>query len=191
VANFRTTNLAIPLPNLRRAMNSRLPDDIAVVSVDEAPWGFHASKSATGKTYRYRIYVAPGKPVALARQVWLYRGKPLDIDAMRDAAGRLLGRHDFRGLASSAEVRQNTVRKIRCCDVGDAGPEIHVTVEGDGFLYNMVRNVVGTLVEIGRGLWTPDRIDEILDRRDRRLAGPTAPPEGLCLVSVHYDNALR
>ena len=106
---------------------------------------------------------------------------------MRQAAGRLLGRHDFRGFASSAEYRQDTVRTVWRCDVVEAGDEIQITVEGSGFLYNMVRNIVGTLMEVGRGLWGPDRVDLILSACDRRLAGPTAPARGLCLVAVHYD----
>jgi tRNA pseudouridine38-40 synthase len=110
---------------------------------------------------------------------------------MRQAAVRLLGRHDFRGLATSAEVRQDTVRRLWRCDIGEEGPEIHITVEGDGFLYNMVRNLVGTLIEIGRGKWPPQRIDRILATCDRRLAGPTAPAEGLCLVAVHYPPGLE
>ncbi len=186
VANFYTTNFSIPLRNLRRAINAKLPRDIAVRSATEVPEHFHASRSAVGKTYRYRIYVAPDRPVTAAKHVYHY-WRTLEIDAMRDAARRLLGRHDFRGLASSAEERQNTVRRIWRCDVAEAGAELHVSVEGNGFLYNMVRNIVGTLIEIGRGHWRPDRIDRILATCDRRVAGPTAPAEGLALVALHYE----
>jgi tRNA pseudouridine38-40 synthase len=189
VANFHTTSRAIPLRGLRRAINAKLPRDITVRSACEVSEAFHASTWARGKTYRYRIHVAPDRPVLLAHQVYHY-WRTLDADAMRAAGQRLLGRHDFRGLATSAEVRQDTVRRLWRCDVVEEGPEIHITVEGDGFLYNMVRNIVGTLIGIGRGQWGPDRIDRILATCDRRQAGPTAPPDGLCLVAVHYPPGL-
>jgi tRNA pseudouridine38-40 synthase len=188
VANFHTTNLAIPLRGLRRAINAKLPRDIAVRSVTQVSDAFHASRWASGKTYRYRIHVAPDRPVLMAHQVYHY-WRVLDVDAMRQAAARLLGRHDFRGLATSTDERQDTVRRLWRCDVVEEGPEIHVIVEGEGFLYNMVRNIVGTLIEIGRGLWDVRRIDRILATCDRRLAGPTAPAPGLCLVAVHYEPA--
>ena len=108
---------------------------------------------------------------------------------MRQAAVRLVGRHDFAGFASSCEVRQDTVRTIFDCRVSPQEREILVTVQGDGFLYNMVRNIVGTLIEISRGRWTPQQIDRILESCDRSDAGPTAPPEGLTLLCVHYDPA--
>ena len=185
VANFYTTNLAIPLRGLRRAMNSRLPRDIAIRSADEVAEKFHASRSAIAKTYRYRIYVSPQRPVELHGQVWHY-WKSLDAERMQAAAVKLIGEHDFRGLATSAETRENTVRTIYRCEVARADSEIIVSVTGNGFLYNMVRNIVGTLVEIGRGRWDPERIDGILASRDRRDAGPTAPPDGLSLMSVEY-----
>jgi tRNA pseudouridine38-40 synthase len=185
-ANLYTTNLAIPVGNCRLAVNAKLPRDIAVQSAEQVADDFHAARSAVGKTYRYRVYIAPDRPVTLARQMWHYWWRGLDLEAMRQAGRRLLGRHDFRGLASSAEERQDTVRRLWRCDVSEVGPEVHVTVEGDGFLYNMVRNIVGTLMEIGRGQWGPDRIDRILASCDRSLAGPTAPPQGLTLVAVHY-----
>ena len=185
VANFHTTNFAIPLEGLRRAMNSRLPQDIAVRSACVVADDFHASRSAVGKTYRYRIHTAAVRPVELAGQVYHY-WRPLDIEPMQEAAARLVGTHDFRGLASSAELRQNTARTIYACQVSRLDDEIHVTVQGNGFLYNMVRNIVGTLMEIGRGHWPPDRIEKILASRDRRDAGPTAPPDGLSLMCVHY-----
>ena len=191
VANLYTTNFSVPLVGLRRAMNSRLPEDIAVRSAVEVPEQFHASRSAAGKTYRYRIHVAPQRPVELCGLVYHY-WRALDAARMAAGASRLLGTHDFRGLATSAEIRENTVRTIRRCEVSSEGAEIIVSVEGDGFLYNMVRNIVGTLVEIGRGHWQADQIDRILESRDRRDAGPTAPPDGLSLVCVHYpDEVLR
>ena len=191
VANLYTPNFSVPLRGLRRAMNSRLPRDIVVVSADRVPDGFHASRSARGKTYRYRIHVSPVRPVELSGQVYHY-WRSLDVERMRAAGGRLIGTHDFVGFATSADQRDNTVRTVWRCDVAQTGPDVIVTVRGDGFLYNMVRNIVGTLIEIGRGRWGPDRIDTVLSTLDRRQAGPTAPPDGLTLVCVHYrDEDLR
>ncbi|MCK4602800.1 MAG: tRNA pseudouridine synthase A, partial [Phycisphaerae bacterium] len=119
-------------------------------------------------------------------QVWHY-WKSLNAGRMRDAAVRLIGEHDFRGLATSAETRENTVRTIYRCDVAQGDSEIVISVTGSGFLYNMVRNIIGTLVEIARGHFPPERIDLILSTRNRADAGPTAPPDGLSLICVHYD----
>ncbi len=188
VANLYTTNLAIPLRGLRRAVNSRLPDDIAVVSASEVPEHFHASRSAVGKTYRYRIHTAPVRPVELAGQAYHF-WRPLDVGSMREAGRRLVGRHDFVGFATSSDPRDDTVRTIFRCEVSARPPALLVTVQGDGFLYNMVRNIVGTLVEIGRGRWEPQRIDRILATCDRREAGPTAPAAGLTMLCVHYRQA--
>jgi len=184
-ANFYSSNWSIPLAGMRRAINSRLPADIAVRSACEVPEDFHASRSAVGKTYRYRIYTAPLRPVELASQV-LHYWRPLDLERMRTAARRLVGTHDFVGFATSADQRDNTVRTVFRCEVARLDAEIQITVRGDGFLYNMVRNIVGTLMEIGRGRWAPRQIDTILDTRDRRNAGPRVLPDGLTLVCVHY-----
>jgi tRNA pseudouridine38-40 synthase len=186
VANLRTSNLVIPMKGLRRGMNSRLPRDISIRSAVEVPMHFQASRSAVGKTYQYRIHVAPMRPVDLHGQVYHY-WRSLDVDRMRAAGVRLIGTHDFRGFASSAEIRENTVRTITRCDVVDTGAEVHVSVQGTGFLYHMVRNIVGTLIDVGRGYWEPHRINTILTFRDRRNAGPTAPPDGLTLQCVHYN----
>jgi len=185
VANFHSTNLAIPLMGLRRAMNSALPGDIVVRSACQVGEDFHASKSAAGKTYRYRIRVAPLRCVHLHKQVCHYY-RPLRIEPMRRAAGKLVGAHDFRGFCTSGDMRPNTVRTVRRCEVAPAAGEIHITVQGDGFLYNMVRIIAGTLIEIGRGRWGPEQIDKILASCSRSDAGPTAPPDGLTLMCVHY-----
>lgn len=188
VANFHTTNHAIPLAGLRRAINSRLPGDVVARSASLVPPEFHASRSAVGKTYRYRVRVAPLRDVMASRHVYHYF-RPLEIEPMRDAAARLTGTHDFAGLATSSDQRLTTVRTIFRCEVARTPDEVAITVQGDGFLYNMVRIIAGTLVEVGRGRWAPDRIDRILATRDRRDAGPTAPPDGLYLMCVHYDAA--
>ena len=186
-ANFHTPNFAIPLAGMRRAINSKLPGDIAIRSASPAGEDFHASRSAAGKTYRYRIYVAPAKPVSLYRQVYHYPFHEMDLSVMQDAGARLVGTHDFRGFATSSDQRDSTVRTIFRCEAVEFGDEIHITVQGGGFLYNMVRNIVGTLVEIARGHFPPERINLILASRNRADAGPTAPPDGLSLLCVHYD----
>ncbi|HNX26621.1 MAG TPA: tRNA pseudouridine(38-40) synthase TruA [Phycisphaerae bacterium] len=185
VVSVKTGNSAIPAEGLRRALNSRLPADIVVRSVRDVPLSFNASGNACGKTYRYRIYTAPTRPVELAGQVYCY-GRRLDAEKMRQAAARLTGRHDFAAFASAGEERENTVRTIFSCTISDVGDEVEIWVRGDGFLYNMVRNIAGTLVEVGRGHWPVSRIDDILAGCDRVLAGPTAPPDGLTLMCVHY-----
>lgn len=185
VANFYTTRDNIPLPGLRRAINSRLPDDIGIRSINEVPPGFHASRSAVGKTYRYRIYVAPTPPTDVGRFVYHY-WKPLDVAAMRAGARWLLGRHDFASFASAGDERDNTVRTVFRCDVTEADREVRVFVQGDGFLYKMVRNIVGTLVEVGRGHWPADQVGQILAAADRQAAGPAAVAEGLAMLCVHY-----
>ncbi len=187
-ANFLTTNLSIPLRALRGGLDARCPRDVAVLSAAEVPIDFHAARWALGKTYRYRIHTGSAKPALRARQVYHYP-RALDPGRMRAAAARLLGAHDFRGFAASGEQRDNSVRTISSCRVSEQGDEVHVTVTGGGFLYKMVRNIVGTLIEIGRGRWGPERVDRVLASGDRREAGFTAPPGGLCLMSVQYPPA--
>lgn len=191
VANFRSPNLEIPLSGMRRAINARLPEDILIRSAVEVPMGFHSSLSAVGKTYRYRIFIGPERPVALAGHVYHYIRHPLDIPAMAAAGRALLGAHDFRALATSAEKRDNTVRTIYRCEVALMGQEVRVTVQGNGFLHNMVRNLVGTLIEVGRGRWRPNEMQRILATLDRAEAGPTAPAGGLTMVCVHYDDSVK
>ena len=186
VVSVKTTNMTIPLSGLRKAINCRLPEDIAVRSICEVPLDFNASSSAVAKTYRYRINNSPVRPVSLAGQVYHYF-RPLDEYAMAAAASRIVGTHDFLGFASAGEQRATTVRTVNSCSVSRQGDELHMYINGTGFLYNMVRNIVGTLVNIGRGHWSPDRIDYIIKSRDRNNAGPTAPPDGLTLMEVFYD----
>ena len=184
------TAAPVPTENLQRAVNHRLPPDVAVVSVSEAAAGFHPTRQARGKLYRYRIFNSRQRPVTclvqrLTWHVW-YR---LDLPRLQAAAADLVGTHDVAGFASQGSPRETTVRTIFRVDVRRAADEVVIDVEGDGFLYHQVRNMVGTLVEIGRGHWPPERIREILAACDRRLAGRTAPPQGLCLEWVRYPDA--
>ena len=185
VAAFSTQRDIAP-GRIQAALNSRLPDDIAVADMRAVPPEFDPTRDAVGKHYRYRIWRSEAKPVFAGRYVWHW-WRPLDLDAMREAARRLVGYHDFKSFESRGNMRATTDRTIFRLDVAEADPpEVHVDVEGDGFLYRMVRNLVGTLTEVGRGHRLPEWVDEVLAARDRTAGGPCAPPHGLCLMSVRY-----
>jgi tRNA pseudouridine38-40 synthase len=181
----------IPTANLARAISDRLPDDIVIAEAEDVRMGFDVIGDVTNKLYRYTLHCGPVRPVLQIRHCW-HVSSELDVPAMAEAAGLLVGRKDFKSFATAADRREDTVRTVFRCDVTDApGADdrwIYVDAEGDGFLYNMVRNIVGTLVEVGLGRWEPGRIAEILDARDRRAAGPIAPPNGLCLMWIRYGS---
>lgn len=181
------TSAPIPARNLGRAINQRLPNDMAIVASREVPFAFDVSRHAIAKLYRYRIMTGEMQPVALrpGRFAWHIRSA-LDLDLMREAARRMCGTRDFKGFASQGSPRATTVRTVSNVSVRKRFAEYQVDVIGDGFLYNQVRNMVGTLVEIGRGHWPVERVDEILASCDRALAGRTAPACGLCLQWVKY-----
>ncbi|HWL93713.1 MAG TPA: tRNA pseudouridine synthase A [Phycisphaerae bacterium] len=167
-----------------------MPKDMSLIELAEVPLTFHATKSALSKQYRYRIHNAPGRPVENLTQNYSYHcWQALDMDAMREAASHWTGEHDFTSFASAGNARESNVRTIFSIVMNRVGPEIQIDIEGDGFLYKQVRNMVGTLCEIGRGKWTLDDAKRILDARDRTVAGPTAPARGLCLQWVRYDMA--
>jgi tRNA pseudouridine38-40 synthase len=170
---------------LEAALNSRLPPDIAVCDACEVPIDLSPSGDPVSKHYRYRLYVGAVKPVFRGRFVWHWY-RPIEVEPMQAAARRLVGRHDFRSFEGRGSAREDTVREVHRLDVTPADDEIHVHVEGGGFLYKMVRNLVGTLVEVGRGKREPEWVEEVLATRDRTAAGPCAPPQGLCLMSVRY-----
>jgi tRNA pseudouridine38-40 synthase len=185
VASF-STGCRVPLDGLRRGINARLPEDIRALVVEEVPEGFHARSDARGKEYRYRITRAPIVSPFEAPFVTPVR-PPLDVGRMRQAAVRLEGRHDFTSFCpANCEIEDRT-RAIALSRVEEAGDEIVYHVRGDGFLRHMVRTIVGTLVEAGRGRLEPDAIGSVIDARDRRRAGPCAPARGLVLVRVFYD----
>lgn len=187
VANFAST-CDIPCDNLRRAIGSRLPKDVSLLRVDEVPPSFRACSSPVSKQYRYTIFNTASRPVEHLRQRYVYHfWHPLDVDLMREAAAMLVGTHDFAAFASKGSERESTVRTVRGIAITRRFEEVHIDVEGTGFLYNQVRNMVGTLIEIGRGHWAPARAAEILAGCDRSKAGPTAPARGLCLQWVGYD----
>ena len=179
----------IPTEHLARAITDRLPEDIAVVKAEEVRMGFDVIGEVVDKLYRYTIFSGPVRPVLHMKHCW-HVTAALDVEAMAAAAGALVGRRDFKSFAAAADRRQDSVRTVFRCGVtdepADDGRWITVDVEGDGFLYNMIRNIVGTLVEVGIGRWPAEKIPEILEAKDRRAAGPIAPPNGLCLMWVTY-----
>ncbi len=185
VAHFQTVSPMQPREFLK-ALNSLLPPDIVVTRVEEAKPDFHAQKSATRKTYRYTILNRDYPSALLCRQAHYIATPTLNVSAMRIAARVLVGQKDFKAFQGSGCSAKTTVREIFRLSVAKQDDLIRITVDGSGFLKFMVRNIVGTLIEIGWGKWPPERMKEILKSKNRRLAGPTAPARGLCLVKVVY-----
>ena len=183
VAAFRTET-AIPVQAFRDGLNAFLPPDIAVRHAAEASADFDPRRDAKGKHYRYTILRAPCR-APLARLFAWHLRKPLDLERMRQAAALFVGEHDFASFRTSGCAAKTTVRRIDAVEVGQEGEFIHVDVQGSGFLRNMVRIMVGTLVEVGSGRLAPERVRQCLEEPGCS-AGPTAPPHGLCLVEVYY-----
>jgi tRNA pseudouridine38-40 synthase len=187
VANFVTT-ATMPCSNLQKAIGSRLPKDVAIYHACDVPLGFKASRDAVSKQYRYTIYNSHDRPVRSRLHRYAYHfWHPIDIEPMREAARDWIGRHDFAAFATTGHGRESTVRTVLRIEVARRYEEVTIDVEGSGFLYNQVRNMVGTLLEIGRGHWAPQKAREILESRTRSSAGATAPARGLCLQWVRYD----
>jgi tRNA pseudouridine38-40 synthase len=188
VANFSTAS-PIPPENLRNALNDVLPASIRVLEVTEEPLEFHARKSAQAKTYRYRIYRGSICSPFLARYVWHYP-YPLDCSMMVEAAGLVIGEHDFTSFAAVDPERdsraESNVRIIFDSSWERDGEELIYTVRGSGFLHHMVRNLVGTFLMVGKGSLQAEDIPRILQARNRAAAGATAPASGLYLVNVEY-----
>lgn len=193
VAHFETEN-PIDAHKLRGSLNGLLPHDVSARGVAEMSADFHARRSATSKTYLYRILNRRPPPALTRGRVW-HVPKPLDAGAMRAAAQHLLGEHDFASFEGPNSQAKGTVRTIYSVDVAPAHDELELRVNGNGFLKHMVRNLAGTLVEVGLGKRAPDDLRTIVDARDRRAAGQTAPPQGLFLERVYYpepyETALR
>ena len=186
VANVKIQTELSP-QEVQAYLNAYLPADIAVTDCRTAPERFHARLNAKGKHYCYRLCDG-GVPDVFSRNIVCAWEHPLDMEAMRQAAVYLVGTHDFRGFSSvNRRFKKSTVRTITSLEVTRHGQEIHVDVQGTGFLYNMVRIIVGTLVEAGEGKRKPESVLDILQSLDRQDAGITMPPEGLMLEAVFYE----
>jgi tRNA pseudouridine38-40 synthase len=196
VASFRTQS-GLSALEFQRALNALLPPTVRIVGAEEVGPDFHARWSAQGKIYRYRLYRGKVVPPAVWRYV-LHYPFPLDEDAMRIAASRYVGPHDFASFAASTgseddDRERSTVREIYASELvrSEDGEELVYTVRGRSFLRYMVRKMVGTLLDVGRGKLVPDDILRLYQLRDRAKSGPTVPPQGLCMVEVMHDEAWR
>lgn len=170
---------------IRDYMNRYLPDAIAVREVKPCAQRFHARYKALGKTYRYICFDGPVKPVFDRKYVTILDYQ-VDVERMQRAAAYLVGEHDFMSFCGNPRMKKSTVREVDSITIERRRDRVIFTFHGTGFLQNMVRILVGTLLEVGRGYWEPEHVQEILEARDRKQAGPTAPPEGLCLMKVDY-----
>jgi tRNA pseudouridine38-40 synthase len=187
VASFRDV-CHLPVEALQRALNSLLPADVVIREVQDARPDFHARFWALGKVYAYRILNRPVRSPLRLRYVW-HVPQPLDLQAMAVAATYLQGTHDFASFQAAGSAVKTTERTLTELTVTQEGEEVIVRATATGFLRHMMRNIVGTLVEVGRGARRPADVTRILEARDRRLAGVTAPPQGLYLVQVLYPAA--
>lgn len=181
----------MPVPKLALALNAHLPEDIRVMRAQRAPASFHARFDATGKQYRYFIWnERAGNP--LMRHLAWHVPAPLNLGAMRAAARLFPGKHDFKSFAGNRNYEmESTVRTLHRCDVRRQGPLLTVILEGDGFLYKMCRGIVGTLVQVGQGRFQASEVKWMLDQKDRRVSGMTAPAHGLVLWKVAYRRKER
>ncbi|MGA2802537.1 MAG: tRNA pseudouridine(38-40) synthase TruA [Verrucomicrobiota bacterium] len=191
VAHFEIpgTESKIPMRKLALALNAWLPEDIRVLSASRALKRFHARFDTAGKQYRYFVWNHTAMNPLLRHSAW-HVTRPLNLKAMRAAAPLLVGRHDFKSFAASRNYEmESTVRRLARCDIRKSGSLLTFVIEGDGFLYKMCRSIVGTLVQIGLGKFPDDEIKRMLAKKDRRVAGMTAPAHGLVLWKVFYKQS--
>lgn len=184
VCSFRAET-ALPCEEILSGLRAHLPEDIGTLSLEEAPPRFHARLNCREKTYLYRIWNSP-EPNVFTRRYQLRVEEPLDLAAMKRAAALLCGEHDFAAFCSLKNAKRSTVRNLKAIRLERDGEELRLFFTGDGFLYNMVRILTGTLLEAGLGRLSPEEMPRILSSLDRSQAGPTAPPQGLCLWEVKY-----
>jgi tRNA pseudouridine38-40 synthase len=188
VAHFEIpqSEFNMPIRKLGLAINAFLPEDIRVFAAARARRDFHARFDAKGKQYRYFVWNHTAMNPLLRTQAW-HVPLPLDFAAMKRAAKAFVGKHDFNSFAVNRPYKmESTVRTITRCDVKRSGRQLTFIIEGDGFLYKMCRGIVGTIVQVGQGKFPPDEIKTMLDAKDRRMAGMTAPAHGLVLWKVYY-----
>lgn len=185
VANARFATDKTP-EEITEYLNANLPDDICILETRIASDRFHARYNAIGKTYCYTCYFGEGKPVFNRKYVYRLDEKP-DIEAMRQAAAHMVGQHDFKSFCGNKKMKKSTVRLVDSIEISERGGYMNITYHGTGFLQHMVRIMTGTLLEVGQGKRQPDSIVELIEAKDRALAGFTAPAQGLCLIKVDYD----
>lgn len=172
---------------LALAVNAHLPEDVRIISAARASKDFHARFHATGKQYRYFVWNHHAMNPLLRHSAW-HVPRKLDLQAMRAAAKLFVGKHDFQSFAANPGYKkESTVRTLKRCDVKKTGAQISFVIEGDGFLYKMCRGIVGTIVQAGLGKFPPGEIEKMLSKKDRRIAGMTAPAHGLVLCRVFYE----
>ena len=184
IANVQLDTQMSP-EEIRDYANRYLPDDIAILEVREAADRFHARYKAVGKTYQYTCFDGPVKPV-FDRKYYTPLDQELDVEAMQEAAHFLEGKHDYKSFCGNSRMKKSTVRIVDTITVRRRKGYVYLTFHGTGFLQNMVRIMSGTLIEVGLGRKRPEEVGEILEACDRKVAGPTAPAKGLCLLKVDY-----
>lgn len=176
----------IPADKIKYALNNLLPEDVVVVESKQVEADFHPRHCDCRKTYQYRILNTPLPDPNRRRNTYFYRGQ-LDMEAMREAAGYIVGEHDFVCFMAAGSQVKDTVRTVYSLELDRKDDVITMTIQGNGFLYNMVRIIAGTLIIVGRGQMEPREVENIIDKRDRRGAGPTAPAKGLTLKVIEYE----
>ena len=182
------TECTIPGERVKHALNQHLPEDIRIIDSDEVAAGFHPRFCETAKTYEYAILTGKS-PYPTYRHTHYFVSYALNTNDMRKAAEYIVGTHDFTSFCSSKSEVEDRVRTIYSLDIVEEGrdnAQIKFIIKGNGFLYNMVRIIVGTLIDVGRGLIRPEDVEQILEAKDRTKAGATAPAQGLCLVEIKY-----
>ena len=177
------TETSIPAERIAYALNQKLPEDIVIVRSEEVALDWHPRYCDCTKTYEYHIYNAD-VPDPTRRLTTYFVSYRLDIEKMREAAGYLVGEHDFASFCNIRTNVESTVRTIYELQVIKNEEDVTIRIRGNGFLYNMVRIIVGTLLRVGRGFYTPEQVKDILEAKDRQAAGVTAPPQGLMLVGI-------
>ena len=181
------THTTIPPERISYALNQRLPEDIVIVKSEEVAEDFHPRYCDCSKTYEYHI-LNTRIPIPTKRLTNYFVSYDLDVEKMRKAAGYLIGEHDFVSFCNVRTDVEDTVRTVTELEILKDGEEITIRISGNGFLYNMVRIIVGTLIRVGRGFYEPEKVKEILEAKDRKAAGVTAPPHGLILAEIRYQS---
>lgn len=179
------TEMRMPGDKFSFALNQRLPEDIRIQKSEEVDVDFHPRYVKSQKTYEYRILNCRF-PIPTERFYSHFTYIPLDVDKMKEAASYLIGEHDFKSFCGTGAQVKTTVRTVKEIQIEKSGDRITIRITGEGFLYNMVRIIAGTLMDIGGGLYPPEKMKEILEAKDRKKAGPTAPARGLTLMKIQY-----